>query len=1086
MADVKGTRVYWRASNTGAAASPQQILKNSGYISVVLQAVQYKAGGNLWQRLFGGNDKITVSTQVAWQSASDAKTVAAIQDFRKVSVPSTNSLAIGRNVVLKVPATADGIELKVSISAVQDDNLGRTLQLLNSDEFKQPLQLAPVAVGQAVAIASLVKKAFTDTDPADMLSASYPGIISDEASPDPVENNRLVQGYIILMVKQDDEDRIDYDPAQISVTGNGLMVNGRAIPNTYMVYNVTFDTWRGRDISANWSKKFEQASSKADELVFGGQDQHPAIVAAAYDLLKSGYALLDDDVNYTTAEKVNLKKAAYLEIQGKINSNAAGGGGQRGLLPGLFDFDVRGDVAAYASELADSGRALAFNVRLDDSAPSLGSGPTRGVEPALVARGFTPEDLAALRPYVVSMRQGRWDTDGIFNSTQSDVQALFFEHAEAALQRLAPGKKLKFIVYAHGGLVPEDHGLAQAKAHIEWLKASADDGIYPLYFVWKTGLGETIANLLGLAKGATTREFITDPIIAALVRGLGGEKIWTDMKEDARKAVLPDSVATFVAQQMKLFVDKHPDRIELHAVGHSAGSVFHCHYIPASTAAGNPAFKTTSFMAPAVRVDTFLSHLTSDDGAGGHSLNADVGHFAILTMKRDFELSDDCAKIYRQSLLYLIYHALEDVDKTPLLGLEESIRSDTRLLKLMGLGAAPSPNADAVWSPTQLTDGPLASRAIHHGDFSSDQASLDSILCRVLEVTNLPAERKFPSSRALDDIWDIWGASAASVGSSAPATLVLPPASAALPKSSSASPGSGLPTQAATDSSTGRSSNNRRALCVGINRYPSPNTLSGCVSDANEWANTLQSVGFETKLLLDEAATHAALTAELEKLVSSSQAGDVIVFQYAGHGTLLTGNTGRTIDGKENAMVPIDFSLQQADLLMDFDVKAIFDRLPDGVNLTCFIDCCHSGTNLRALGPPGLRARQITLTPEQTAAALLRVRPPPRTQTRGVTPEGTVNLRSVSFAACQDNEVAFESGNHGEFTLRALQTLAKGVDGVTNQAFSEAVTAAFGSSPNQHPKLDSADRNLAMLLLQPYPQSQSGGPVRTGRSRRGL
>jgi hypothetical protein len=37
-------------------------------------------------------------------------------------------------------------------------------------------------------------------------------------------------------------------------------------------------------------------------------------------------------------------------------------------------------------------------------------------------RDFSPGDLAALRPYVVSMRQGVWDTGGIFNSTPGDVR----------------------------------------------------------------------------------------------------------------------------------------------------------------------------------------------------------------------------------------------------------------------------------------------------------------------------------------------------------------------------------------------------------------------------------------------------------------------------------------------------------------------------------------------------------------------------------------------------------------------------------------------------------------------------------------
>ena len=119
------------------------------------------------------------------------------------------------------------------------------------------------------------------------------------------------------------------------------------------------------------------------------------------------------------------------------------------------------------------------------------------------AREFTPTDLAALRPYAVSMRQGRWDTEGIFNSTPGDVDAIFGESAKAAIEALGGNKKLKIVLYAHGGLVSEKSGLAQAQFHINWWKQSAADGIYPIYFIWKTGLGETIAQLLGLAGGAS-------------------------------------------------------------------------------------------------------------------------------------------------------------------------------------------------------------------------------------------------------------------------------------------------------------------------------------------------------------------------------------------------------------------------------------------------------------------------------------------------------------------------------------------------------------------------------------------------------
>jgi hypothetical protein len=374
MTQIKGTRVYWKPS-VGAAATPRQILKNSGYISIVLQAVQYKASGTLWQDIFGGSDKVSISTQVTWQSGADPKVAAAIQDFRKVSAPSVNPLAIGRNIVLKVPAIADGIETQVSISAIKDDNLGKTLQILNSDEFKQPLQLAPVALGQALTVASLVKKVFTNSDPSDALKASYPGIISESDTADPVANNRLVEGYIIIVVKQDDEDQLNFDPNRMTINGNGLMVDGAAIHNTYVVYNVTFDKWKGRDQNSSWSKKFDHASSKADELIFASPEQHASIISAAFDLLKEAGALLDEDGTYIKAERTNLKRAAIQEVRDKIDANSGkideprvrslapstrGAGGET---VELVEEDFRPAIMTYAEELAAAGLPFGFSFR---------------------------------------------------------------------------------------------------------------------------------------------------------------------------------------------------------------------------------------------------------------------------------------------------------------------------------------------------------------------------------------------------------------------------------------------------------------------------------------------------------------------------------------------------------------------------------------------------------------------------------------------------------------------------------------------------------------------------------------------------
>jgi hypothetical protein len=280
---------------------------------------------------------------------------------------------------------------------------------------------------------------FTDVDPSQVLSASYPGIISEGATQDPVANNRLVEGYIILVVKQDDNDQLDFDPNQLSVSGNGLLYGGQPIPNTYVVYNVTYDPWRGRDSGSAWSKKFDQASSKADELIFATDDQRKSIITASFDLLKEGGALLDDDDNYVRTEKTNLKKAAIQEVQDKIAANTGGEPAPEHLAAALesvqmaapvaelefVDQNVRDDVNAYASDLAKAGLHFGFSFRPPVPQPRAAEesfaaplAPPAGVCPVQNFSGVTPDkwnclvQKAAQHGLSINGNQGQASQDG--------------------------------------------------------------------------------------------------------------------------------------------------------------------------------------------------------------------------------------------------------------------------------------------------------------------------------------------------------------------------------------------------------------------------------------------------------------------------------------------------------------------------------------------------------------------------------------------------------------------------------------------------------------------------------------------------
>ena len=62
-----------------------------------------------------------------------------------------------------------------------------------------------------------------------------------------------------------------------------------------------------------------------------------------------------------------------------------------------------------------------------------------------------------------------------------------------------------------------------------------------------------------------------------------------------------------------------------------------------------------------------------------------------------------------------------------------------------------------------------------------------------------------------------------------------------------------------------------KALCIGINDYPgTDNDLSGCVNDANDWAEELARRGFAVSQLLDKDARRAAMIKAIGDLIDGA------------------------------------------------------------------------------------------------------------------------------------------------------------------------------------------------------------------------
>jgi hypothetical protein len=358
-------------------------------------------------------------------------------------------------------------------------------------------------------------------------------------------------------------------------------------------------------------------------------------------------------------------------------------------------------------------------------------------EEGIFPRKITAEMKETLRPHVINLTRGQFSSGGLFDTSQDDVDALFGEHLERAVAGHGPGDPLRVAIWAHGGLVNERDGLLGAYDRILWWRRN---GVYPIYFVWETGFMQSVGQLLGGHGGGEEGVFdFTDKRLEEIARRAGGPAIWGVMKQNAHAAVAPSGGAFLAAQRLADFCRRHPGAVELHALGHSAGAIFHTSFLPAALDLGVPPFKALHLLAPAVRADLFLERLAPRLGPG-----KGVERTAIFTMNKDREQDDNCAFVYRKSLLYLIHFALEEKRETPILGLEISLRGNDDLKRMFGLGGAGgTPIGEVIWSKTTAAAPPRGrSESTSHGGFDNDAATLDSVLRRILDRDDIPLSFK--------------------------------------------------------------------------------------------------------------------------------------------------------------------------------------------------------------------------------------------------------------------------------------------------------------------------------------------------------
>jgi uncharacterized caspase-like protein len=252
----------------------------------------------------------------------------------------------------------------------------------------------------------------------------------------------------------------------------------------------------------------------------------------------------------------------------------------------------------------------------------------------------------------------------------------------------------------------------------------------------------------------------------------------------------------------------------------------------------------------------------------------------------------------------------------------------------------------------------------------------------------------------------------------------------------------------------------KKALCVGINDYPyEDNDLNGCVNDAKAWAALLTDhfdfPDSEVRLLLDDQATKASIMTALTELVTGAEAGDVLVFTNSSHGTYVADTSGDE-EMYDEAMCPYDCG---ETLIMDDELRELFDTLADNVSLTVISDSCFSGTVTRAV--PGLKTpddrRKRFLNPGIIGKGTLKN--VWKAVQKGKTKYPESKMKDILLSGCSDKQYSYDAEidgvYHGAMTYYALKAIEGAGYQITYQDLHKRLKKLLKESNfDQTPKLE--------------------------------
>lgn len=243
-------------------------------------------------------------------------------------------------------------------------------------------------------------------------------------------------------------------------------------------------------------------------------------------------------------------------------------------------------------------------------------------------------------------------------------------------------------------------------------------------------------------------------------------------------------------------------------------------------------------------------------------------------------------------------------------------------------------------------------------------------------------------------------------------------------------------------------------LTIGTNYTGTTSELYGCANDARDIAKIVKPAARSTATLLDNKVDWDGFYKAGRKWLDRLEPGDDAWLTLSGHGTTEPDRDDDERTGCDQAFVLSDF-----ELIFDDEVAALLRDRPKDTRVFLFLDCCHSGTPMRAMRRP----RSIPFS---------RC----RRHKRERFPHTLRSLSNVvSFSGCGDGpadysyDARFNGRANGAFSHFAFKQAWKELPaGASYRSWFSRIGGKQGYLPNadypQVPQCNGSSRNLSRAL----------------------